>query len=128
MAKYGTTPLSIAAEFGNVACTLKLLCFGAEIDNQALEDDTTTLLHPINDILSSLRAGNGMKTTLMSDEERRFMWNLAFFFTIKHGGASAFKEYYAIRSFITWKGILMGPGYALGDGSVWRKVAKRKWR
>ena len=50
--------------------------------------------------------GNGMKTTLMSDEERRFMWNLAFSFTIKHRGA-AFKAYYAIRSFITFHGIFM---------------------
>ena len=36
------------------------------------------------------------------------MWNLAFFFTIKHRVA-AFKAYYAIRSFITFNGIFMGP-------------------
>ena len=48
------------------------------------------------------------------------MWNLAFFFTIKHRVA-AFKAYYAIRSFITFNGIFMGPGYDLGDESVWRK-------
>ena len=51
------------------------------------------------------------------------MWNLAFSFTITHRVA-AFKAYYAIRSFITYNGIFMGPGYDLGDGSVWRKVAK----
>jgi hypothetical protein len=62
-----------------------------------------------------------METTLMSEEERRFMWNLAFSFTIKYRVA-AFKAYYSIRSFITYNGIFMGPGYDLGDGSVWRKV------
>ena len=61
-----------------------------------------------------------METTLMSDEEKRFMWNLAFFFTITHRGV-AFKAYYAIRSFITFHGIFMGPGYHLGDRSVWPK-------
>ena len=60
-----------------------------------------------------------MKTTLMSDEERRFMWNLAFSFTIEYRVA-AFKAYYAIRSFITYNGIFMGPGYGLGEKSVWR--------
>ena len=52
------------------------------------------------------------------------MWNLAFFFTIKHRVA-AFKAYYAIRSFITFHGIFMGPGYDLGDKSVWRKNKRR---
>ena len=47
------------------------------------------------------------------------MWNLAFYFTIKHREA-AFKAYYAVRSFITFNGIFMGPGYDLGDGSLWR--------
>ena len=61
-----------------------------------------------------------METTLMSDEEKRFMWNLAFFFTITHRVA-AFKAYYAIRSFITFHGIFMGPGYDLGTNSVWRR-------
>ena len=78
------------------------------------------LLQPINDRFRSLREGNGMETTLMSDEEKRFMWNLAFFFTLKHRVA-AFKAYYAIRSFITYNGIFMGPGYDLGDGSIWRR-------
>ena len=49
------------------------------------------------------------------------MWNLAFSFTIAHRGA-AFKAYYAIRSFITFHGIFMGPGYDLGEGSIWRIV------
>ena len=110
--------LCVATELGKVTCTLHLLCFGAAIDNKALERDRTELLHPINDRLKSLRAGNGMKTTLMSDEERRFMWNLAFSFTIAHRGA-AFKAYYAIRSFITFHGIFMGPGYGVGDKSAW---------
>ena len=50
------------------------------------------------------RDGKSMGTTLMSNEEKQYMWNLAFFFTIKHGDAYAFKTYYAIRSFITYHG------------------------
>ena len=46
------------------------------------------------------------------------MWNLAFFFTIKHGGATAFKSFTSIRSFITFHGIFMAPGYELGSGSI----------
>ena len=68
--------------------------------------------------------GNVMKTTLMSDEERRLMWNLAFFFTIKHGGATAFRSFTTIRSFITYHGIFMGPGYDRGEKSVWRKTSE----
>jgi hypothetical protein len=50
------------------------------------------------------------------------MWNLAFFFTIQHRVA-AFKAYYSIRSFITFNGIFMGPGYDIGDESIWdRKI------
>ena len=47
------------------------------------------------------------------------MWNLAFSFTITYRVA-AFKAYYAIRSFITFNGIFMGPDYDLGDGSIWK--------
>ena len=102
---------------------LLLLCFGAKIGEKYIKYDDIGLLRPINDRLESLRAGNGMTTTLMSDEEKRFMWNLAFFFTLKHRVA-AFKAYYAIRSFITYNGIFMGPGYDLGDGSIWRITAE----
>ncbi len=114
---------SVSSNFrGAVRCTLHLLCFGAEINEKEIDDDyRLELLQPIHDRLTSLREGNGMETTLMSDEERRFMWNLAFFFTIKHGGATAFKAYYSIRSFITYHGMFMGPGYDRGERSVWRK-------
>ena len=61
-----------------------------------------------------------MGTTLMSKEESHFMWNLAFFFTIKHRVA-AFKAYYSIRSFITYNGIFMAHGYDVGVESIWRK-------
>ena len=66
-----------------------------------------------------------MGTTLMSNEERRFMCNLAFSFTIKHR-VIAFKLFYAIRSFITFSGIFMGSGYDLGDESIWRKGEEKK--
>ncbi len=103
---------------------LLLLCFGGKIREKDIKRDNVRILRPINDRLESLRAGNGMETTLISDEEKRFMWNLAFFFTLKHRVA-AFKAYYAIRSFITYNGIFMGPGYDLGDESIWRIVRTR---
>ena len=97
----------------SVACTLQILCFGGEINMKAIEVDRTEILQPIHETLESLRAGGGMKINLMTNEERRYMWNLAFCFTIAHRGA-AFKAYYSIRSFITFHGIFMGPGYDLG--------------
>ena len=55
------------------------------------------------------------------------MWNLAFSFTIQHR-AAAFKAYYKIRSFITFHGIFMGPGYDIGHRSVWKEgVLKSKY-
>ena len=122
------TALHFSVEAGHVTCALQLLCFGAAIDSQAFELDKTQLLRPINDRLKSLRAGERIGTSLMSVEERRFMWNLAFSFTIKHR-AAAFKAYYAIRSFITFHGIFMGPGYELGEESIWaKKILLSFWR
>ena len=114
------TPLHKAAYEGHVACTLQLLCFGASIDKKALEDDKTGLLVPINDRMNLLRAGKRPETSLMSNEERRFMWNLAFSLTIQHR-AAAFKAFYTIRSFITFHGIFMTDGYDLGEVSIWKK-------
>ena len=74
----------------------------------------------IKDRLNLLRAGKRIGTPLMSNEERRFMWNLAFSFTIRHR-AVAFKAFYKIRSFITFHGIFMAIGYGQGEGSVWRQ-------
>ena len=75
---------------------------------------------PIENRLMLLRDGNRMGTSLMSDEERRFMWSLACVLAIKHP-AIAFRTYHRIRSFVTFHGIFMGPGYDLGEGSIWRK-------
>ena len=116
------TPLHIAAGRGYVPSTLLLLCFGTAIDDKALEYDKTALLRPIKDRLKSLRDGKGMKTTLMSDEERQFMIHVAWFLDRKCPEAT-FKAYYAIRSFITFHGIFMGVGYGgFGDASVWNKI------
>ena len=112
--------LRIAARRRDNQFTLQLLCFGAEIDEQTIKKDKTKLLQPIESRLKFLRSGYRMGASLLSNEERRFMWNLAFSFTIAHRGA-AFKAYYAIRSFITFHGIFMGPGYDIGVGSIWRK-------
>ena len=111
------TPLHNAAKKGNVVLTLQLLCFGAAIDKKAAEDDKTHLLGQINDRMNLLRAGKRIGTSLMSNEERRFMWNLAFSLTIQNP-AAAFKAYYTIRSFITFHGIFMADGYDLGETSV----------
>ena len=62
-----------------------------------------------------------MGTSLMSKEERRFMWNFALVLAMKHP-AIAFRTYHMIRSFVTFRGIFMGPGYDLGEDSVWRTV------
>jgi ankyrin repeat protein len=105
-------------------CTLLLLCFGAEINDFSIKNDKTNLLQPIEDELKLLRNRKRIGTSLLSNEERRFMWNLAFFFTIQHRGA-AFKAYHTIRSFITFHGIFMGPGYDLGEGSVWKREEKQ---
>ena len=40
------------------------------------------------------------------------------------GGASAFKVYYVIRSFISFNGIFMAHGYDLGSDSIWRKSSR----
>ena len=120
---YKSTALAHAANWRHIRCTLQLLCFGAEINEKTIENDLTKLLRPIKDRVESLRAGNGMKTTLMSDKERQFMWNLAFSFTIQHRGA-AFKAYYAIRTFITYHGIFIASGYGLGEESIWNKEAE----
>ena len=53
------------------------------------------------------------------------MWNLAFSFTIQHR-AAAFKAYYAIRSFITFHGIFMAPGYGIGKESLWYAYMEAK--
>ena len=81
--KYEESALYFAALDRRVPCTLRLLCFGAEIDEQAIKNDTTELLRPIENRLKLLRNGNRMGTGLMSDEERRFMWNLACVLAIK---------------------------------------------
>ena len=117
--KDNLTALHEAATREYVFLTLQLLCFGASIDKKALEGDKTDLLGPINNRMKLLRAGKRSGTSLMSNEERRFMWNLAFSLTIQHP-AAAFKAYYTIRSFITFRGIFMAEGYELGEENVWR--------
>ena len=126
----GETYLHYAACLGHVEATSILLQNGASIN--AVDNDNCTALHyaaedgnvdvvsvlPIKDRLKSLRDGKGMKTTLMSDEERQFMIHVAWFLDRKCPEAT-FKAYYAIRSFITFHGIFMGLEYHLGAASIW---------
>ena len=114
-----------AIVYRNVVPTLQLLCFGATIDENSLERISTSLLGQINDRMNLLRAGKRPETSLMSNEERRFMWNLAFSLTIQHR-AAAFKTYYTIRSFITFHGIFMADGYDLGEESIWKRTIEEE--
>jgi hypothetical protein len=115
------TPLDWAVTYERIHCILQLLCFGAEIDENAIKNDTAELLRPIESRLKLLRDGNRMGTSLMSDEERRFMWNLGVVLAVKYP-AIAFTTYQRIRSFVTYHGIFMGPGYDLGGRSIWRGI------
>tara|TARA_A100001015_G_scaffold199993_1_gene223305 strand:- start:447 stop:1361 length:915 start_codon:yes stop_codon:yes gene_type:complete len=117
VSKDKSTALRFAVIYGLIPCTLQLLCCGAEIDEQAIKVDKTGLLRPIESRLKMLRDGNRMGTSLMSDEERRFLWNLGFILIVKHP-AIAFGTYQRIRSFVTFHGIFMGPGYGLGEESI----------
>ena len=105
-----------AALKGHIACTLELLCFGAEIDEASIKGDKTKLLQPIESRLKLLRDGNRITlgTSLMSEEERRFMWNFACVLAIKHP-AIAFVAYKRIRTLVTFHGIFMAPGYRLDE-------------
>ena len=104
----------------SVSLTLELLCSGAKIDKEALEEDKTGLLVPIEERLEKLRNGERRITNLCSNEENKFKWNLAFCLTLK-AKVPAFKVYYKVRSFITYHGIFMASGYDLGNESIWRK-------
>ena len=104
----------------SVPLTLELLCLGAKIDKKALKKDKTGLLVPIEERLKKLRNGERRIMNLCSNEENKYMWNLAFCLTLKYKVA-AFKAYYSIRSFITYHGIFMASGYDLGNESIWRK-------
>ena len=104
------TALHYAAEYGRVDVAKVLIQNGAVIDKKALETDRTGLLEKINKRMNLLRAGKRIGTSLMSDEERRFMWELAFSLTIQYRPV-AFKVYYTIRSFITFHDIFMARGY-----------------
>jgi hypothetical protein len=109
------------ASICSVPLTLELLCFGAKkIDKNALKDDCTGLLVPIEERLEKLRNGERCITNLCSNEENKYKWNLAFCLTLKYKVA-AFKAYYSIRSFITYHGIFMASGYDLGKESIWNK-------
>ena len=115
------TALHIAARNGHVPCTLQLLCCGAKIEEKTIKEDKTKLLLTIESGLKLLRRGDRVRTSLMSEEERRFMWNLGFVLTKKHP-AIAFRTYHRIRSFVTFHGIFIGPGYDQGKESIWTHI------
>ena len=102
---------------------LRLLCFGADLD---MVKSTHNFLRPITDRLNLLDGKRMMplRTSLMSNEERRFMWNVAFSLATKEdfGDLDAI-IYKKIRLFITFRGIFMASGYDRGEKSVWRAGA-----
>jgi hypothetical protein len=67
----------------SVPLIFELLCFGAKIDRTALEKDKTGLLIQIEKRLEKLRNGDHRITNLCSNEENRFLWNLAFCLTLR---------------------------------------------
>jgi hypothetical protein len=108
------------ASICSVPLTLELLCLGAKIDKRALYCDKTGLLVQIEERLEKLRNGERCITSLCSNEENKYKWNLALSLTLK-AKVPAFKVYYKVRSFITYHGIFMASGYDLGDESIWKK-------
>ena len=118
---WGSSVLFYASCYSeSVPLTLELLCSGAKIDKEALEEDKTGLLAPIEERLEKLRNGERRITNLCSNEEDKYMWNLAFCLTLK-AKVPALKVYYKVRSFITYHGIFMASGFDLGDESIWKK-------
>jgi hypothetical protein len=109
------TALHLAAREGHKRCALQLLCCGAEIDRKAIHIDQTKCIRPIKWGLKLLRDGSRKKVSLMSEEETRFMWDLGVVLAVKCR-ALAFKLFHAIRSFITFHGIFMVPGYGEEEG------------
>ena len=107
--KYDQTPLYIGFFNAHEDIVFVLIQSGAVIDKKVLEEDDDGLLVPINDRMNLLRAGKPIGTSLMADEDRRFMWELAFSLVIQNRSV-AFKAYYTIRSFITFHGIFMARG------------------
>ena len=101
--------LAIRASRPEVAeIVLQLLCFGAEIHKKTIDaSNEPEFPQPLHDVLISLRDGIGTKTTFMSNEERRFMWNLGFVLAVKHR-AIAFRTYH-VFSFITTTVFSWGP-------------------
>ena len=102
----------------SVPITLELLCLGAKIDKNALKNDKTGLLCKIEERMDKLRNGN-RATYLYSKKEVQFMWNIKFCLSWKYKEAS-FKAYNIIRSFVTFNGIFMAPGFDLGPESIWK--------
>jgi len=102
----------------SVSLTLELICLGAKIDKHAFSVDKTGLLCKIEARMKKLRDGDCRVSNLYSNEEGRFMWNIALCLTLKTK-ASARRAYNTIRSFVTFNGIFMAPGFDLGDTSIW---------
>jgi len=102
----------------SVPLILELFCFGAKIDKKALENDRTGLLVHVEERLEKLRNNEYRITNLRSNEENKFMWNLAFCLTLRIK-VPVFKVFYKIHSFITFHGIFMASGFDLGKKSIW---------
>ncbi len=111
--------LGLAAYNGFKVTVLDLLCLGAHIDALAVSEDKTEgkILGKIEERIKLLCDGKRI-TALYSKEEGIFMWNLAFISVSKYQAAGR-RVFSVIRSFITFNGIFMAPGFDLGEGSLW---------
>jgi hypothetical protein len=101
--------------------TLQLLCRGAKIHKDAIEADKTELLGLIEDKSKRLLDCGPGANNLYSKEEKEIIYCLSICLVLRFPGNAGFNAFCALRSFITYKGIFMGPGYSLGKGSVWKK-------
>jgi ankyrin repeat protein len=117
--KFNRSALYLACSFHkSVPLTLELLCLGAHIDKKTLNYDKSGLIGKIKERMDKLRNGEHA-THLYSNEEKMFMRNLKVCLVVRCKGA-AFRTYNAIRSFITFYGIFMAPGYDLGNRTLWK--------
>eukprot|EP00938_MAST-03A_sp_MAST-3A-sp1_P002407 g2407.t1 len=116
---YYLSALNYAVSNANVPCALQLLCCGAKIDEGAIKSDRTNMLRSIKERLDVLRSGNIMGSSLMSNEEARYMHYLAFTIAVRFPG-HALRTFLMFRSLITYNSIFMAHGFDLGARSIWK--------
>ena len=118
---FDQTALYLSLCNGHVEFALVLLCFGTKMrDEDFKKNEVEEFLLPIHELFKLRSEGKHITRNLLSNEEKTYMWNLAFVLALKHRG-TAYRVFQIIRSFITLHGIFMAHGYEIGEGSLWNK-------